>query len=137
METLRRTTFKNLDTGTRVNLERSMSVDSRFGGHIVQGHVDAVGSIRRFDCKGNDWIPEVDYDSTATGHIVSKGSIAIDGISLTISDLGTSSFSIAIIPYTMQQTNLQYCQPGDTVNLEFDIIAKYVENLVNPYLKPL
>ena len=137
METLRRTTFKNLNTGTHVNLERSMNVDSRFGGHIVQGHVDAVGSIRRFDRKGNDWILEVDCDSAAKRHIVSKGSIAVDGISLTVSDLETSSFAIAIIPYTLQQTNLKYCQPGDKVNLEFDIIAKYVENLVNPYLKPL
>ena len=136
-ETLDRTTFRNIGSGAQVNLERSMRADSRFGGHIVQGHVDGVGRIRRFDRENDDWILEVDYDPAAASRIVSKGSIAVDGISLTVAGLEASSFSIAIIPHTLENTNLKYSQPGDEVNLEFDVLAKYVENLVSPYLEQL
>ena len=136
-ETLDRTTFRNAGSGTHVNLERSMRADSRFGGHIVQGHVDGVGRIRRFDREDDDWILEVDYDPAAAARIVWKGSIAVDGISLTVAGLEASSFSIAIIPHTLENTNLKYAQPGDEVNVEFDVLAKYVENLVSPYLEQL
>ncbi len=136
-ETLDRTTFRDVGTGTHVNLERSMRADSRFGGHIVQGHVDGVGRIQRFDRNEDDWILEVDYDPAAASRIVWKGSIAVDGISLTIAGLEASSFSIAIIPHTLENTNLKYARPGDNVNLEFDVLAKYVENLVGPYLEQL
>jgi len=135
-ETLDRTTFKNLRTGTHVNLERSMRADSRLGGHIVQGHVDSLGQIRRFDCD-DDWILEVDYDPAAASRIAWKGSIAVDGISLTVAGLEENSFSIAIIPHTLENTNLKYSHPGDEVNLEFDVLAKYVENLISPYLGQL
>ena len=136
-ETLDRTTFRNIGSGTHVNLERSMRADSRFGGHIVQGHVDGVGRIRRFDREDDDWMLEVDYDPAAASRIVWKGSIAVDGISLTVAGLEASSFCIAIIPHTLENTNLKYAQPGDEVNLEFDVLAKYVENLVSPYLEQL
>ena len=114
-----------------------MRADSRFGGHIVQGHVDGVGRIRRFDREDDDWILEVDYDPAAASRIVWKGSIAVDGISLTVAGLESSSFSIAIIPHTLENTNLKCARPGDEVNLEFDVLAKYVENLVSPYLGQL
>ena len=133
-ETLDRTTLKHAGQGVRVNLERSMRADSRFGGHIVQGHVDGVGRIRRFDREGDDWILEVAYDPASASRLVWKGSIAVDGISLTVAALGKETFSIAIIPHTLENTNLGDVKPGDEVNLEFDVLAKYVEKLVVPYL---
>jgi riboflavin synthase len=133
-ETLDRTTLKHTGQGAHVNLERSMRADSRFGGHIVQGHVDGVGRIRRFDREGDDWILEVAYDPASASRLVWKGSIAVDGISLTVAALGKETFSIAIIPHTLENTNLGDVKPGDEVNLEFDVLAKYVEKLVVPYL---
>jgi riboflavin synthase len=134
-ETLDRTTLKHAGGGSHVNLERSMRADSRFGGHIVQGHVDRVGAIRRFDRRGDDWILEVAYDPAWASRLVWKGSIAVDGISLTVATLGKETFSIAIIPHTLENTNLQEASAGDEVNLEFDVLAKYVEKLVGPYLE--
>ncbi len=134
-ETLDRTTLKHAVGGFHVNLERSMRADSRFGGHIVQGHVDGVGAIRRFDRRGDDWILEVAYDPAWESRLVWKGSIAVDGISLTVAALAKETFSIAIIPHTLENTNLQDASPGDEVNLEFDVLAKYVEKLVGPYLE--
>ncbi len=136
-ETLDRTTLKHADVGSCVNLERSMRADSRFGGHIVQGHVDGVGRMRRFDREGDDWILEIAYDPASASRLVWKGSIAVDGISLTIASLEKEAFSIAIIPHTLENTNLQYANPGDEFNLEFDVLAKYVENPVAPYLKQI
>ena len=136
-ETLDRTTFKHAAVGTLVNLERPMRANDRFGGHIVQGHVDVVGQVRRFDRNGDEWILEVDYDPADSSRLVWKGSVAVDGISLTVAGLGEDSFSIAIIPYTVENTNLQHRKPGDEVNLEFDVLAKYVEKLVTPYLEQL
>lgn len=134
-ETLERTTLKHATAGTQVNLERSMAVDGRFGGHIVQGHVDGVGRIRSFDRAGDDWILQVEYDRSDSLPLVSKGSVAVDGISLTVSALEEQTFSIAIIPFTLENTNLQHRKPGDEVNVEFDVLAKYVEKLVSGYLK--
>jgi riboflavin synthase len=136
-ETLERTTFKHIQPGTRVNIEQAMSADSRFGGHIVQGHVDEVGRIARFDRSGDDWILEIAHDPASASRLVWKGSIAVDGISLTVAELSEASLSIAIIPFTLEHTNLQYRRPGDPVNLEFDVLAKYVEKLVAPYLNRL
>src|SRR5579862_3659547 len=133
-ETLDRTSLGNLMKETLVNLERPMRADSRFGGHIVQGHVDCVGRIRRFDRQGDAWNLEVEYPQTAAPYIVEKGSIAVDGISLTVANLLPSNvFSVAIIPHTFENTNLRTVQPGAALNLEFDVVAKYIENLLKPY----
>jgi riboflavin synthase len=133
-ETLARTSLGNLSRGAVTNLERPMRADSRFGGHIVQGHVDGLGRIRRFDREGDAWILEVEYPAAGSHYIVEKGSIAVDGISLTVASLlGSNTFSVAIIPHTFENTNLKAAKAGDPVNLEFDVVAKYVENLIKPY----
>jgi riboflavin synthase len=133
-ETLDRTSLADLRNGTIVNLERPMRADGRFGGHIVQGHVDGVGRIRRFDRQDDAWNLEVKYPESASRYIVEKGSIAIDGISLTVAKLlDPDVFSVAIIPHTFENTNLKAAQPGAAVNLEFDVVAKYIENLLKPY----
>ena len=133
-ETLDRTSLGSLNNGTIVNLERPMRADSRFGGHIVQGHVDGVGHIREFLRQDGAWNLEVEYPETAKRYLVEKGSIAVDGISLTIASLPDSNiFSVAIIPYTFENTNLRAARPKDPVNLEFDVLAKYIESLLKPY----
>jgi riboflavin synthase len=133
-ETLDRTSLGNLARGSIVNLERPMRAESRFGGHIVQGHVDGIGWIRKFDREGDAWNLKIEYPAAGSRYIVEKGSIAVDGISLTVASLqGSSVFSVAIIPHTFENTNLKTTKPGDPVNLEFDVIAKYVETLIKPY----
>ena len=133
-ETLERTSLGSLQKGGIVNLERPMRGDSRFGGHIVQGHVDGVGHIHQFDRQGDAWDLEVEYPEAGSRYIVEKGSIAVDGISLTIASLKRSNvFSVAIIPHTFENTNLKAARAGDAVNIEFDVLAKYVENLIKPY----
>jgi riboflavin synthase len=133
-ETLDRTSLANLKKGAIVNLERPMRADSRFGGHIVQGHVDGVGRIRRFDRQGDAWNLEVEYSASGARYLVEKGSISVDGISLTVATLPEPGvFSVAIIPHTFENTNLKMATAGDPVNLEFDVLAKYVENLLKPY----
>jgi riboflavin synthase len=133
-ETLEHTSLGGLANGSIVNLERPMRGDSRFGGHIVQGHVDGLGRIRRFDRQGDAWILEVEFPAAGSRYIVEKGSIAVDGISLTVASLvGANAFSVAIIPHTFENTNLRNAKAGDPVNLEFDVLAKYVENLIKPY----
>jgi riboflavin synthase len=129
-ETLERTSLNALRAGTTVNLERPMRADGRFGGHIVQGHVDGVGKIRSFDRDGDNWNLQIDFPASAAHYIVHKGSITIDGISLTVASLKTPVLEIAIIPHTFENTNLRYARAGDTVNLEFDVIAKYVERMM-------
>jgi riboflavin synthase len=133
-ETLDRTSLGDFRKGTTVNLERPMRADGRFGGHIVQGHVDGVGRIRRFDRQGDAWNLDVEYPESGCRYIVEKGSIAVDGISLTVATLlPLNAFSIAIIPHTFENTNLKAARPGSAVNLEFDVVAKYIENLLKPY----
>ena len=133
-ETLERTSLGSLRKATVVNLERPMRADSRFGGHIVQGHVDGVGRIRRFDREGDAWILEIEYPESASRYLIEKGSVAVDGISLTVASLKPSNvFSVAIIPHTFENTNLKAARPNDPVNLEFDVLAKYIENLLKPY----
>lgn len=130
-ETLSRTSLADLAQGSMVNLERPMRADSRFGGHIVQGHVDAVGRIRRFDREGDAWNLEIGYPERGSRYIIEKGSITVDGISLTVASLqGDGVFSVAIIPHTFENTNLKASKPNDPVNLEFDVLAKYVESLI-------
>jgi riboflavin synthase len=131
-ETLDRTSLGSLAPGCIVNLERPMRADSRFGGHIVQGHVDGLGRIVHFNREGDAWDLAVEYPSSAGRYIVEKGSISVDGISLTVASLkGPRTFSVAIIPHTFENTNLKAAKAGDPVNLEFDIVAKYVENLLS------
>src|SRR5215468_9516233 len=131
-ETLDRTSLGNLASRSIVNLERPMRADARFGGHIVQGHVDCVGRIIAFERQGDSWDLEVEYPEAAGRYIVGKGSIAVDGISLTVAALrGRRAFSVAIIPHTFENTNLKTAKAGDPVNLEFDVLAKYVENLLS------
>ena len=130
-ETLDRTSLDALRPGTTVNLERPMRADGRFGGHIVQGHVDGVGRIRSFDRDGDNWNLQVEFPEKAARYIVEKGSIAIDGISLTVAALKPPVLEVAIIPHTFENTNLRHARAGDTVNLEFDVIAKYVERMLH------
>lgn len=130
-ETLERTSLQALRHGTTVNLERPMRADGRFGGHIVQGHVDGIGKIRAFDRDGDNWNLKVEFPATGKRYIVEKGSIAIDGISLTVAAIHGSVLEVAIIPHTFENTNLQHAKTGDAVNLEFDVIAKYVERMLN------
>ena len=129
-ETLRRTTLGSFGVGDVVNLERAMIANGRFGGHIVQGHVDGVGRIASMRPVGNAWQVHVDVDSNLMRYIVEKGSICIDGISLTVADAGRSSFSVSVIPHTWENTTLSARRAGDALNIECDIIGKYVERLM-------
>lgn len=125
-ETLRKTNIGALEEGDPVNLERSLRPDQLLDGHIVQGHVDATGTIKKIAQEGTDWLFTIEYPKEHSNLIVGRGSIAIDGISLTIANEKENIFSVAIIPYTFKHTNLQSKKVGDTVNLEFDVLGKYV-----------
>lgn len=129
-ETLRRTALRQLTIGQHVNLERALRLDSRLGGHIVLGHVDGVGRIQSMASEGESVRLEVTTPSHLHPMLVPKGSIAIDGISFTIADLLPNGFWVALIPHTLGATTLQYRKPGDLVNLETDIIGKYVARLM-------
>jgi riboflavin synthase len=129
-ETLNRTSLKILSPGSLVNLERPMPADGRFGGHIVQGHVDGLGRVVEFSRNGDDYNLRIEFPVPALRYIVEKGSICVDGISLTVARIHSNVFDVAIIPHTFENTNLKRVTPGDPVNLEFDIIAKYVERLL-------
>jgi riboflavin synthase len=129
-ETLDRTSLNKLAPGTIVNLERPMRADGRFGGHIVQGHVDGVGEIVGFSRDSDNWNLSVRFPAEAARYLVPKGSIAVDGISLTVAALAGNTFDVAIIPHTFENTNLKQARAGDPVNLEFDVIAKYVERML-------
>lgn len=129
-ETMRKTALGHLAVGDPVNLERSMAADGRFGGHIVQGHVDATGSIASIRQVDNSYMVYVDVPRDMMRYIVRKGSIAVDGISLTVVDAEDRTFSVSIIPHTWEATNLSSKRAGDPVNIETDIIGKYVEKLV-------
>ena len=129
-ETLRRTNLGTLKSGSRVNLERVMAADGRFGGHIVAGHVDGPGTILSMEKDDNAiWIT-VGANPSVLRYIVEKGSITIDGISLTVAEVDDKSFAVSVIPHTGANTTLLDKKPGDTVNLETDMIGKYVEKLL-------
>jgi len=125
-ETIRVTTLGGLAPGGRVNLERPLRADSRFGGHFVQGHVDAVGYIEELRADADFHWMTVSFPSHLTPYIVHKGSIAVDGISLTVAGLGADRFDIMVVPFTMSHTNLGAAQIRDRVNLECDMVGKYV-----------
>ena len=129
-ETLDRSTLGQLKVGSRVNLERAVMPSTRLGGHIVQGHVDARGTFLSAEESGGFWTVRIGYPKEIGRYLVFKGSVAVEGISLTIAGLTDDYFEIAIIPKTWEVTNLSHLKPGDGVNLEVDVIAKYVERLV-------
>ena len=129
-ETLLRSTLGNLKPGTPVNLERAVTPATRLGGHIVQGHVDARGTFAGVEDLGESWTLRIGFPKEIGRYLVFKGSVAVEGISLTIANLADDYFEIAIIPKTWEVTNLSQLKPGDGVNLEVDVIAKYVERLV-------
>jgi riboflavin synthase len=129
-ETLRRTSLGNLQGGDRVNLERPLAVSDRLGGHIVQGHVDGTGRLASIKPEGDCAIFRIFSPKRLMPYIVEKGFMAVDGISLTVVTKGASSFTVSVIPYTLENTNLKGKVAGDRVNLEVDIVAKYVESLM-------
>ncbi|OLE51371.1 MAG: riboflavin synthase subunit alpha [Acidobacteria bacterium 13_1_20CM_3_53_8] len=129
-ETLQRSTLGNLRAGSFVNLERAVTPSTRLGGHIVQGHVDARGRFLSATEHGGSWTVRIAYSSEIARYLVFKGSVAVEGISLTIAGLSDEYFEIAIIPKTWHVTNLSHLRPNDEVNLEADIIAKYVERIL-------
>lgn len=131
VETLKVTNLGDLKIGAKVNLERALQLSARIGGHLVSGHVDAVGKIRKQQVEGNGWRIFINAPETVRRYVIKKGSIAVDGISLTVADVDRSGFSIAIIPHTAKLTTLGFKKPGDSVNLESDIIGKYVERLLS------
>lgn len=129
-ETLRRTDLGSLEPGSGVNLERPLPADGRLGGHIVQGHVDATGKLVYLKPEGEATMMGVRPPRRLMPYIVAKGFIAVDGISLTVVKKMATIFSVSVIPYTLENTVLKYRRPGDPVNLEVDIVAKYVQSLV-------
>ena len=129
-ETLDRSTLGSLNVGSPVNLERSVTPETRLGGHIVQGHVDARGKFLDAKDEADFWTVRIGFPAEIARYIVEKGSIAVEGISLTVARLYDDSFNIAIIPKTWSVTNLSSLRPGDAVNLEVDIIAKYIERIM-------
>jgi riboflavin synthase len=129
-ETIARTNLKTLRPKSWVNLERALRADGRFGGHFVQGHVDCISRIMAFEKRGLDFRLEVKLPKAFAPYVASKASIAINGISLTVADVLPKSFVAWIIPYTKRRTNLDRATADDFVNLEFDILAKYVQRMV-------
>tara|TARA_B100000953_G_C17908402_1_gene386781 strand:+ start:188 stop:763 length:576 start_codon:yes stop_codon:yes gene_type:complete len=130
-ETMRRTSLGQLSVGGLVNLERALLAGDRMGGHIVQGHVDGTGRVMSIKEDGDSIIFRIRVPKRLNRYIVEKGFVAVDGISLTVVKRGASSFTLAVIPYTLENTSLSAVLVGDQVNLEADILAKYVESLLN------
>jgi len=133
-ETMERTSLGDLKVGSRVNLERAMRAGDRLDGHIVQGHVDGVGTVRQVIQDGNDVRLQIDCDPELADCVVEKGSIAIDGVSLTVAMLLPSGFEVALIPHTLEVTTLSDRQPHDRVNLEADVLGKYVKRYLERIL---
>ena len=131
-ETIARTNLRHLQPNSPINLEQALRADGRLGGHFVQGHVDCVSRIMAFDKKGSDFRLEIELPKEFAHYVASKASVAVDGISLTVADILPKGFVAWIIPYTKRHTNLDCAKTGDLVNLEFDILAKYVERMVAP-----
>jgi riboflavin synthase len=132
-ETARVTTLGGLQPGQPVNLERAMRADSRFGGHFVQGHVDGIGTVREVREDGDAHWVKVAFSSVLTAYFVPKGSVAVDGVSLTVAALGADHFDVMIIPFTWAHTSLSALRPGASVNLECDVVGKYVARAAQLY----
>ena len=135
-ETMARTNLQKLRRNDRVNLERAFSADGRLGGHFVQGHIDCTSHILAFEESRGDYRLKVKLPPEYAHYVVTKGSIAINGISLTVAEILRKSFVVWITPYTKRNTNLDHARAGDFVNLEFDILAKYVERMLTCHPKP-
>lgn len=131
-ETLDRSSLGALSSGSRVNLERAMPADGRFGGHMVAGHIDGIGTIRRIWRDETAVWYQIAADAGILRYIVEKGSVAIDGVSLTVARVSGQDFCVSVIPHTQQNTALAERQAGDIVNLETDVVGKYVEKLLSP-----
>ena len=129
-ETLKKSNLGNLTPGDSLNLERAMLSNGRFDGHIVQGHVDQTAFCTRITEADGSWVLDFEYKDASEGLVIEKGSITVDGISLTCYNVTKTGFTVAIIPHTFENTNFSKLKAGDTVNLEFDIIGKYVKRLV-------
>jgi riboflavin synthase len=132
-ETLDKTSLGALEPGGRVNLERAVTATSRLGGHIVQGHVDGTGSVVRREPSAHWELVEISLPPDLARYLVPKGSVTVDGVSLTVVAVGDESFTVSLIPETLARTTLGHREPGEPVNLEVDVIAKYVERLVAPH----
>jgi riboflavin synthase len=135
-ETRRLTNFAALDSGAAVNLERSLRFDGKVGGHFVSGHIDGLGVIETFEARGKDHYLRVRAPAGSGRYLIHKGSIAIDGISLTVAEVSGDIFAVWIIPHSLAVTNLKDKRVGDAVNLEFDLLGKYVEKLLRPGSRP-
>ncbi|WP_237226692.1 riboflavin synthase [Rubinisphaera sp. JC750] len=136
-ETLSRTNLGRLQPGDPVNLERSLTAQARLGGHFVQGHVDGLGTVSRIEPEG-EWVKMwFDVPAELAQLMVTKGSVTVDGISLTLVDVGDTFFSIALIPHTLEKTTLSVRGPGDPVNIETDILGKYMQKMLTPWLNRL
>ena len=133
-ETLQKTNLSTWQVGKKVNLERCMSANGRFDGHIVQGHVDQIGTIQRIADQDGSWLVDVSFDAALGNVTVEKGSITMNGTSLTCFNSAPGSFSVAIIPYTYEFTNFHQLKAGDIVNLEFVIVGKYIQRITKGYL---
>jgi riboflavin synthase len=129
-ETFSRSTLELLRSGSRVNLERALRVGDRLGGHIVTGHVDAIGTLKQVTSVQNAILLEIGVPDACSRYLVEKGSVAVDGISLTINSVKVNSFELSIIPHTLDKTTLKDLSPGSKVNIETDILGKYVERLM-------
>ena len=136
-ETLEKTRLGTLAVGDRVNLERAMAADSRFDGHMVQGHIDGMGRIRRFDREQHEALLHIECDTGLAEQLVDKGSVTIDGVSLTVVEAVTDGFHVALIPHTLEVTTLSNLSPGDVVNLEVDVFGKYVKQYLDRVLPDL
>lgn len=134
-ETLRKTGMGELEEGSLVNLERSLTLEKAIEGHIVQGHVDSTGTIKIIDKKGADLLITIEFPGEFADYIVDRGSISVDGISLTVAGTEGNAFKVAIIPYTWEHTNLKTKKSGDTVNLEYDIFGKYIVRYLRNHMK--
>ena len=132
-ETLKKTTLGNLEVGDDCNLEKAMLLNERIGGHLVSGHIDGLGKVESIEKDGESFWFKIKADKQIMKYVVYKGSIAVDGISLTVAECDNSSFSVAIIPHTLECTTLNNKKVDSKVNLEVDMIGKYVEKLVSPY----
>ncbi|SEI71004.1 riboflavin synthase alpha chain [Dyadobacter sp. SG02] len=132
-ETLLKTNLGDLAPGSKVNLERCMPANGRFDGHIVQGHVDQTATCTQVQERDGSWLFDFEYDASKGNITVEKGSICINGVSLTVFNSGENTFRVAIIPYTYNFTNFHSLNAGDTVNLEFDILGKYIKRILGSY----
>jgi len=135
LESLRRSSLGGLDAGSTVNLELALRADARLGGHIMQGHVDGVGTVSGIAEDGFSRVVTIDAGPELLKYVVEKGSIAVDGVSLTVSRVDDTSFDVSLIPETLERTNLGGTSAGRTVNLEVDVVAKYVEKLVGAHTR--